>query len=90
MHAGLLQIRAVTRSHRYWIDGPAGGWTSEARTVVSTAMVVERAALRAELRYAVVRGELTSREADRSIHHLLWTRLARDAILAYGWEPWPT
>ena len=90
MHAGLLQIRTVTRSHRYWIDCPAGGWTFETRTMISTAMVVGRAALRAELTYAVVRGELTVEEANRTIHHLLWTRLAQDAILAYGWEPWPT
>jgi hypothetical protein len=89
MHAGLLQVRAVTRSHRYWVDCPADGWTSGARTIVSTAMVVERAALRAELGYAVVRGELTRGEAGRALHHLLWTRLARDAILVYGWEPWP-
>lgn len=88
MHAGLRQVRAVTHTHRYWINRPEAGWTPENRHRLAIAIAVERAVIRSELIRSVQQGRLTTEEANAQLHHLLWTKLSARGIVAYGWEAW--
>jgi hypothetical protein len=90
IRSDLSQIRAVTATHRFWIDRPKEGWASVAPDELAANIAATRAMLRSRLRQEVIRGVRTVADAEANLHHLLWTNLSVQGIIAYGYRPWAT
>ena len=88
MEADLAQIRAVTASHRFWINRPLQGWTPDYQKRVRTAITAEKGLLIRHLERDISGGRISPEAANRGFHHLLWSNLASRGVVRYAHGPW--
>jgi hypothetical protein len=88
MDCNLLQVRAVTRWGRYWLNRPQQGWTPFVRRAIRKAVEQEHTGVVQQLWLDVQAHEITRQDADLLYEHMLWKRIADRGLLQYGLDFW--